>query len=142
MRPLWRCRVCAGPWPCQPARLLLLMEYRRDRVGLSVHMATCLFDATADLMTLNPNPGPSPEELFERFVGWTARREDGEHRPTGAGQLPAVGEEADGSVNGTPAGRSGTVGRQRGSSTGAGRRSRPAPESTESSMCRSNMKSR
>ncbi|MCM0677147.1 hypothetical protein NCC78_20990 [Micromonospora phytophila] len=74
MRPLWLCRVCAAPWPCQPARLLLLMDYRRDRVGLSVYMAGILFDATADLMTLNPNPGPSPRELFDRFLAWTARQ--------------------------------------------------------------------
>ncbi|MCI4064307.1 hypothetical protein MRQ36_17565 [Micromonospora sp. R77] len=74
IRPLWLCRVCAAPWPCQPARLLLLMEYRRDRPGLSVHLAGCLFDATADLLALNPNPGPSPAELFERFLAWTRGR--------------------------------------------------------------------
>ncbi|MCZ7438706.1 hypothetical protein O7598_20005 [Micromonospora sp. WMMC241] len=72
-RPLWLCRVCAAPWPCQPSRLLLLREYRHDRVGLSIYMAGCLFDATADLLTLNPNPGPSPKDLFDRFVAWTAR---------------------------------------------------------------------
>ncbi|MFD6734899.1 hypothetical protein ACFWDZ_27700 [Micromonospora aurantiaca] len=44
--------MCAAPWPCQPARLLLLLDYRRDRVALSIHMAGCLFD---------------------RFIGWTAR---------------------------------------------------------------------
>ncbi|WP_431935914.1 hypothetical protein [Micromonospora sp. RP3T] len=80
MRPLWRCRVRAAPWPCQPARLLLLMEYRRDRVALSMYMAGCLFDATADLMKLNDNPGPSPVELFERFLAWTARRTPGSDR--------------------------------------------------------------
>ncbi|NYF57745.1 hypothetical protein [Micromonospora purpureochromogenes] len=73
MRPLWLCRVCAAAWPCPPARLLLGMEYRRDRVGLSVYMAGCLFDATADLIKLNPNPAPSPADLFERFLAWTAR---------------------------------------------------------------------
>ncbi len=69
MRPLWLCRVCAAPWPCQPARLLLLLDYRRDRVALSIHMAGCLFDATADLLRANPNPA----DLFDRFIGWTAR---------------------------------------------------------------------
>ncbi|MDW3847079.1 hypothetical protein NMK34_10750 [Micromonospora sp. BRA006-A] len=71
IRPLWLCRVCAGPWPCQPARLLLLLEYRRDRVALSIYMAGCLFDAAADLLRLNPDPGPRPGELFHRFVAWT-----------------------------------------------------------------------
>ncbi|SCE97650.1 hypothetical protein GA0070216_103472 [Micromonospora matsumotoense] len=74
MRPLWLCRVCAAPWPCQPARLLLTMDYRQDRVGLSVYMAGRLFDATGDLVTLNPNAVPPPAELFERFLAWTRRR--------------------------------------------------------------------
>ncbi|MBY8871217.1 hypothetical protein K7640_05070 [Micromonospora sp. PLK6-60] len=79
MRPLWLCRVCAGPWPCQPARLLLLLEYRRDRVGLSVYLAGCLFDAAGDLLKLNAKPEPSPAELFDRFLAWTAHRDDGTH---------------------------------------------------------------
>ncbi|WP_327032235.1 hypothetical protein [Micromonospora ureilytica] len=71
MRPTWLCRVCAAPWPCQPARLLLGLEYRGDRAGLAVYMAGMLFDATADLLALNPNPGPGPVEMFERFISWT-----------------------------------------------------------------------
>ncbi|MEV4386877.1 hypothetical protein AB0J68_14360 [Micromonospora sp. NPDC049580] len=86
MRPLWLCRVCAAAWPCQPARLLLTMEYRRDRVGLSVYMAGLLFEATADLIKLNPNPAPSPADLFARFVGWTAR--GSESAPTTLGVVP------------------------------------------------------
>ncbi|MGC4757478.1 hypothetical protein [Micromonospora trifolii] len=74
MRPLWLCRMCAAPWPCQPARLLLVIEYQRDRVGLSIYMAGLLFEATADLIKLNPNPAPSPADMFARFVGWIARR--------------------------------------------------------------------
>ncbi|WP_374198079.1 hypothetical protein [Micromonospora sp. PLK6-60] len=50
------------------------MEYRRDRVGLSIYMASCLHDATADLLKLNDNPGPSPADLFARFLAWTAKR--------------------------------------------------------------------
>ncbi|MFG1677058.1 hypothetical protein [Micromonospora sp. NPDC049282] len=83
-RPLWLCRICAAPWPCQPARLLLLVEYRTDRAALSIYMAGCLFDATADLLTLNPNPGPSPKDLFDRFVAWTAR----DSRPRAAPRQP------------------------------------------------------
>ncbi|MCZ7435080.1 hypothetical protein O7598_01620 [Micromonospora sp. WMMC241] len=73
MRPLWLCRVCAAPWPCQPGRLLLLMDYRCDRVALSIHMAGCLSDATADLLKLNPDRMPSPKDLFDRLLGWTTR---------------------------------------------------------------------
>ncbi len=74
MRPLWLCRVCAAAWPCPPARLLLTLEYRRDRVALSVYLASQLFDATADLIKLNPNPALTPVELFDRFLAWTAPR--------------------------------------------------------------------
>ncbi|MFC8298575.1 hypothetical protein [Micromonospora orduensis] len=73
MRPLWLCRVCAAAWPCAPARLLLAMEYRADRVALSAYMAGQLFEATADLCRLNPDPAPDPRELFARFLAWTAR---------------------------------------------------------------------
>ncbi|MEH1164501.1 hypothetical protein V6V47_03845 [Micromonospora sp. CPCC 205539] len=83
MRPLWLCRVCAAAWPCPPARLLLTMEYRRDRVALSVYMAGQLFDATADLITLNPNPAPTPVELFERFLAWTTYRARRDTDPAG-----------------------------------------------------------
>lgn len=71
MRPTWLCRVCAAPWPCQPARLLLGLEYRGDRIGLAIYMAGMLFDATGDLLALNPNPGPQPADLFARFISWT-----------------------------------------------------------------------
>ncbi|MFE9690073.1 hypothetical protein [Micromonospora sp. NPDC005806] len=73
MRPLWLCRVCAAAWPCPTARMLLRVEYRQDRVALSVYLAGCLFDATADLIKLNPNPGLTPGELFDRFLAWTAK---------------------------------------------------------------------
>ncbi|GAA2187798.1 hypothetical protein [Micromonospora lupini] len=49
------------------------MEYRTDRVALSIYMASQLFDATADLYKLNPDPPPDPQELFTRFLAWTAQ---------------------------------------------------------------------
>ncbi|MET8261308.1 hypothetical protein [Micromonospora sp. NPDC005205] len=72
-RPSWLCRVCAAAWPCAFARMLLRVEYGTDRVALSIYMASQLFDATADLFTLNPEPGPDPRELFDRFLAWTAK---------------------------------------------------------------------
>lgn len=53
--------------------MLLRTEYRANRVNLSVYMAGMLFDATADLMKLNPEPAPDPGELFNRFLAWTGR---------------------------------------------------------------------
>ncbi|SCG61140.1 hypothetical protein GA0070609_3690 [Micromonospora echinaurantiaca] len=74
-RPAWRCRACAAPWPCQPAKLALRVEYAHDPVGLSVYLCVLLHEAAADWLRLRPRP-PDPAELFARFVGWT--------RPVGA----------------------------------------------------------
>ncbi|MGK5674865.1 hypothetical protein ACSNOB_18730 [Micromonospora sp. URMC 106] len=74
-RPAWRCRVCAAPWPCQPAKLALRVEYAHDPVGLSVYLCVLLHEAAGDWLRLRPRP-PDPAELFARFVGWT--------RPVGA----------------------------------------------------------
>ncbi|MFE9919656.1 hypothetical protein ACFYPG_31330 [Micromonospora sp. NPDC005553] len=52
--------------------MLLRAQYGNDRVGLSIYMAGQLFDATADLLRLNPEPEPDPQELFTRFLAWTA----------------------------------------------------------------------
>lgn len=95
MRPLWRCRTCAAPWPCQPARLLLTREYRRDRVALSIYMASQLCEATADVVRLNPHPTPTPAELFDRFLAWTARppARTGDAAAPGDGPRPEPGDE-------------------------------------------------
>ncbi|WP_233219507.1 hypothetical protein [Micromonospora sp. RP3T] len=55
------------------AMLALRETYESDPVGLSIHMAGCLFDATGDLYRLDPCGMPRPEALFTRFVGWTRR---------------------------------------------------------------------
>ncbi|MGV9212581.1 hypothetical protein ACTFTM_12050 [Micromonospora sp. RB23] len=89
-RPSWLCRVCAAPWPCPSARMLLRVEYRANRVNLSVYMAGMLFDATADLMKLNPEPGPDPGELFDRFLAWTSREDASERGPTSSGPRSAA----------------------------------------------------
>lgn len=39
---------------------------------MSIYLASQLFDATADLYQLNREPGPDPQELFTRFLAWTA----------------------------------------------------------------------
>jgi hypothetical protein len=73
-RPNWQCRVCHDPWPCEPAKLLLLMEYRQNMVSLSIYMAGIMTDAVQDMVRLHPNPGPDSAELFERFLAWTNPR--------------------------------------------------------------------
>jgi hypothetical protein len=66
-RPAYRCRACGAHWPCQPARLSLLLAYRDDRLGLLVYLARQLHRALADL------PNSEPAELGHRFLGWVPR---------------------------------------------------------------------
>lgn len=73
LRPLWLCRRCGHPWPCGPARLTLLADFRDDRIALHVYLGSVLLAAAADLHRLNPEPGPDPAALFTRFLGWAGR---------------------------------------------------------------------
>ena len=72
MRPLWRCRACGAEWPCQPARLALLVEYRADRTALLVYLSTLMTEAGAQLSQLNGHA--LPENLTERFLTWARPR--------------------------------------------------------------------
>ncbi|SCE64599.1 hypothetical protein [Micromonospora mirobrigensis] len=69
-RPVWLCRACGAPWPCQPAKLGLRAEYAGDRVGLAVYLCGLLHEAVADRLRLRPDE-VDPAEFFARFVGWT-----------------------------------------------------------------------
>ncbi|KAB1128514.1 flavin reductase [Micromonospora sp. NPDC049060] len=71
-RPTWRCRACGIAWPCSPAKLRLLGEYRHDRAALTVHLATLQVEAAAQLVALDP--GVSPAQLADRFVSWARPR--------------------------------------------------------------------
>ena len=71
-RPLWLCRVCAGPWPCGEARLALRREHRTDLTYLRIYLASQMRDALRDLIKLNPNTAPTPEATFNRFLAWAA----------------------------------------------------------------------
>ncbi|MFJ8581328.1 hypothetical protein [Micromonospora sp. NPDC093277] len=70
LRPMWACRACGQPWPCGTARLMLRAEHDRNHQGLSIYLAGLMYEAMRDLYRLNPEGGPSPEELFKRFVAW------------------------------------------------------------------------
>ncbi|MEU4475276.1 flavin reductase [Micromonospora sp. NPDC023888] len=65
-RPSWRCRVCGAAWPCSPARLALLGEYREDRIGLLVYLATLLDEAAGDI--------EGRDRLTDRFLTWARAR--------------------------------------------------------------------
>jgi hypothetical protein len=71
-RPIWLCRACVQEWPCPTARTDLVTEYVDDTVALYVYLAGMLFDAITDLHRLNPEPGPDPTRMYDRFLGWPA----------------------------------------------------------------------
>ncbi|GAA2221664.1 flavin reductase [Micromonospora olivasterospora] len=71
-RPSWRCRVCGAAWPCSPARLALLGEYRENRTGLLIYLATLMYEAGTDLVEINGQA--APEGLTDRFLTWARAR--------------------------------------------------------------------
>jgi hypothetical protein len=68
MRPSWRCRRCAGRWPCPPAKLGLLADFGRNRIALCQYLSGQYVRALDDLAAFSPN-GPR-EDLCARFMGW------------------------------------------------------------------------
>lgn len=71
-RPSWRCRVCGAAWPCSPARLALLGEYRENRTNLLIYLGTLMHEAMTDLAALHGRD--APEGLAERFLSWARAR--------------------------------------------------------------------
>ncbi|WBB65958.1 flavin reductase [Micromonospora sp. WMMD812] len=71
-RPTWRCTACGIAWPCSPAKLRLLGEYRHDRAALTVYLATLQAEAAEQLAGLDE--GPLPVDLTDRFVAWARAR--------------------------------------------------------------------
>lgn len=71
MRPLWRCRNCGKEWPCQPAKLALLTEYRGNRTALLVYLGTLMLEATNQLTQLDPG---RRVDMADRFVAWARAR--------------------------------------------------------------------
>ncbi|MGC5051387.1 hypothetical protein ACLQ2S_08055 [Micromonospora sp. DT48] len=74
LRPLWLCRACGLSWPCAEARLLLRVEYDDRWLDLSIYLSGLYYEATHDLFRLDPEGGPTPRELFQRFVAWAPYR--------------------------------------------------------------------
>ncbi|WP_431886748.1 flavin reductase [Micromonospora wenchangensis] len=71
MRPLWRCRNCGAEWPCQPARLALLAEYRNDRTALLIFLGALMAEASGQLHQLHQD---RRLDLTERFMSWASAR--------------------------------------------------------------------
>ncbi|MER7891966.1 flavin reductase [Micromonospora sp. NPDC094482] len=67
-RPTWRCAACGIAWPCSPAKLRLLGEYRHDRAALTVYLATLQAEAAEELAALDQ--APPPTDLTSRFLTW------------------------------------------------------------------------
>ncbi|MEU3453672.1 flavin reductase [Micromonospora sp. NPDC006766] len=72
MRPLWRCRACGAEWPCQPARLALLVEYRDERTALLVYLGTLMQEAGDQLAQIDGHV--RPPGLTDRFLTWARAR--------------------------------------------------------------------
>ncbi|MFD6636805.1 hypothetical protein ACFWDN_13420 [Micromonospora chalcea] len=70
LRPTWACRSCGHPWPCGHARLLLRTEYESNVPGLTIYLSGLMYEAMRDLYHLNPSDGPTPQQMFDRFVSW------------------------------------------------------------------------
>jgi hypothetical protein len=66
-RPLWTCRACEHPWPCDDAKAELLHEFRHFPSVLTIYMSAQMHVAVVDLTTRYGSP---PADLFERFLSW------------------------------------------------------------------------
>ncbi|TCB97127.1 flavin reductase [Micromonospora zingiberis] len=71
-RPTWRCAACGIPWPCSPAKLRLLAEYKDDKPALVIYLVTLREEATAQLAELDS--GTSPADLDKRLTDWVPVR--------------------------------------------------------------------
>ncbi|PZF98051.1 flavin reductase [Micromonospora deserti] len=71
-RPTWRCAACGIAWPCSPAKLRLLGEYRNDRTALLLYLATLQVEAAEEFAELDS--GKPAADLSERFTGWARAR--------------------------------------------------------------------
>ncbi|GAA2716303.1 flavin reductase [Micromonospora olivasterospora] len=71
-RPTWRCLACGIAWPCSPAKLRLLGEYRGNRAALGIYLAGLMIEAVEQLAELDP--AAPPADLTDRFLGWLRPR--------------------------------------------------------------------
>ncbi|WP_245854817.1 hypothetical protein [Micromonospora wenchangensis] len=90
-RPAWRCRACAAPWPCQPAKLSLRREYAHDRPALAIYLCLLMHDAIADALRVGTGP-VDPAAYFTRFLAWTRHDRPPPDPPPGtpSGSSPAA----------------------------------------------------
>ncbi|GAA3738032.1 hypothetical protein GCM10022225_21200 [Plantactinospora mayteni] len=65
---MYSCRDCDHDWPCQDARLALLVEFDGDRVGLMMYLAVHLTRA------LQAMPDRHPALIVGQIIYWVPRR--------------------------------------------------------------------
>ncbi|MFY1586197.1 hypothetical protein ACN267_17000 [Micromonospora sp. WMMD734] len=87
-RPAWRCRACAAPWPCQPAKLGLRREYAHDRPALAIYLCLLMHDAIADALRVGTGP-VDPAAYFTRFLAWTRHDRPPPDPPSGSSPAAA-----------------------------------------------------
>ncbi|GIG85078.1 flavin reductase [Plantactinospora endophytica] len=68
LHPSYRCRACGAAWPCPPARLSLLIDFRGNRVGLMIYLAAHLARALEEL------PDTHPALIAGQILHWVPRR--------------------------------------------------------------------
>jgi hypothetical protein len=66
-RPCWTCRACGRPWPCDPKREELAVEFGQSPLSLSFYLAAQYVSAVDDFTAFS---GPIPPHLYERFLAW------------------------------------------------------------------------
>ncbi len=71
-RPTWRCQACGSAWPCSPAKLRLLAEYKNDKPALMVRLVELREEAAEELAGMDS--GERPAGLHKRFTDWVPVR--------------------------------------------------------------------
>lgn len=66
-RPGWTCQACDQQWPCPTRQRELVAEYEGARVSLTLYLAGCFVDASADL------PTAAAGNLYRQFFDWPSR---------------------------------------------------------------------
>jgi hypothetical protein len=66
-RPSWDCLACGRPWPCDPAREALAVEFLGHRLGLAVYLGAQFAGAAEDLDAMARF---EPADLYDRILSW------------------------------------------------------------------------
>ncbi|MFI5492519.1 hypothetical protein [Actinoplanes sp. NPDC051859] len=76
LQPSLDCSVCDQPWPCAPAKVELLEEFKGNLTSLMVYLGTYLDRAMRE--AVSDHHWGRVDNLFDRFVGWARSNPSGE----------------------------------------------------------------